>query len=107
MDKVFTNLIGCLKARVNRCGDNQLACLARTSDLSTMYEICEGSRDLKNLLGLDKIMHKEHHLMEKMRAMVLPMPLAKSLGRPSVSRCSLHPDKHNLYSDLFVLPKLK
>ncbi len=72
-------------------------------------KIEESFRDLKSLLGLDKMMHNKRHLMEKMVALVL-MTYAIGLILGETLRSYLFPGphrKHKLYSGLFVLLKLK
>ncbi len=71
-------------------------------------KIDECFRDLKNLLGLDKMMHKKRHLMEKMVALVL-IAYAIGLILGEALRSHLFPQthrKHKIYSGLFVLLKL-
>jgi transposase len=72
-------------------------------------KIEETFRDLKSLLGFDKMMHKKRHLMEQMVALVLiAYAIALILGESL--RAHLFPEthrKHKLYSGLFVLLRLK
>lgn len=71
-------------------------------------KIDECFRDLKNLLGLDKLMNKQRTYMEKMVAL-LTIAYVIGLWLGEALRASLFPEntrKHRLYSGLFVLLKL-
>lgn len=72
-------------------------------------KIEECFRDLKSLLGLEKMMHKKRDHMEQMVTLVL-IAYAIGLILGESLRAYLFPDnhpKHKLYSGLFVLLKLK
>lgn len=72
-------------------------------------KIEECLRDLKRLLGLEKMMHKKRAHMEQMVALVL-LAYAIGLILGETLRSHLFPDghpKHKIYSGLFVLLKLK
>ena len=72
-------------------------------------KIDESFRDMKNLLGLDKLMNKRRDHMEKMVALLL-IAYAIGLWLGETLRKALFPEgtrKHKLYSGLFVLLKLK
>jgi transposase len=72
-------------------------------------KIEQAFRDLKNLLGLEKMMHKKRELMEKMVAMML-IAYAISLVLGETLRTHLFAEtrrKWQAYSGLFVLLKLK
>ncbi len=69
----------------------------------------ESFRDMKNLLGLEKLMNKHRDNMEKMVALLL-IAYAIGLWLGETLRPTLFPKgsrKHKLYSSLFVLLKLK
>ena len=72
-------------------------------------KIEESFRDLKSLLGMEKLMNKRRDHMEKMVALLL-IAYAIGLWLGETLRSTLFPDgtrKHKLYSGLFVLLKLK
>ena len=72
-------------------------------------KIDESFRDMKNLLGLEKLMNKRRDHMEKMVALLL-IAYAIGLWLGETLRATLFPEgsrKHKLYSGLFVLLKLK
>lgn len=72
-------------------------------------KIDESFRDMKSLLGLEKLMNKRRDHMEKMAALLL-LAYAIGLWLGETLRASLFPEnarKHKLYSGLFVLLKLK
>jgi len=72
-------------------------------------KIEESFRDMKSLLGLEKLMNKRRDHMEKMVALLL-IAYAIGLWLGETLRSTLFPDgtrKHKLYSGLFVLLKLK
>lgn len=72
-------------------------------------KIEEAFRDMKNLLGLQKLMNKHQDQMEKMIALLL-IAFVISLWLGEVIRAGLFPlgsPKHALYSGVFVLLKLK
>ena len=71
--------------------------------------IDESFRDMKSLLGLEKLMNKRRDHMEKMVALLL-IAYVIGLWLGETLRSSPFPEnarKHNLYSGLFVLLKLK
>jgi hypothetical protein len=72
-------------------------------------KIDEAFKDLKSLLGMDKMMHQKRHWMEQMVSLAL---IAYTIGLVlGETLCShLFPEtsrKRKLYSGLFVLLKLK
>ena len=72
-------------------------------------KIEECFRDMKNLLGLEKLMNKRRDQMEKMVALLL-IAYAIALWLGEVLRSVRFPEgtrKHKLYSGLFVLLKFK
>jgi hypothetical protein len=72
-------------------------------------KIDESFRDLKNLLGMDKLMCQKHHWMEQMVCLAL-IAYAIGLVLGETLRAHLFPEtsrKWKLYSGLFVLLKLK
>ena len=72
-------------------------------------KIEESFRDMKSLLGLEKLMNKRRDHMEKMAALLL-IAYAIALWLGETLRSMLFPEgtrKHKLYSGLFVLLKLK
>ena len=72
-------------------------------------KIEESFRDMKNLLGLEKLMNKRRDHMEKMVALLL-IAYAIALWLGETLRSTLFPEgsrKHKLYSGLFILLKLK
>ena len=72
-------------------------------------KIDECFRDMKNLLGLEKLMNKHRTAMEKMVALLL-IAYVIGLWLGETLRDSLFPAthrKHMLYSGLFILLKLK
>ena len=76
---------------------------------SQRMKIEESFRDMKNLLGLEKLMNKRRDHMEKMVALLL-IAYAIGLWLGVTLRSALFPEgtrKHKMYSGLFVLLKLK
>ena len=72
-------------------------------------KIEEGFRDLKSLLGMDKMMHQKRHWMEQMVCLAL-IAYAIGLVLGETLRSYVFPEtsrKSKLYSGLFVLLKLK
>ena len=72
-------------------------------------KIDESFRDLKNLLGMDKLMCQKRHWMEQMVCLAL-IAYAIGLVLGETLRSHLFPEtsrKWKLYSGLFVLLKLK
>jgi hypothetical protein len=111
MGKVFVNLIGQWKEGLSEplWVMTNLNAEEGLSIYLQRMKIDECFRDLKNLLGLDKIMHKKRQLMEKMVALVL-IAYAIGLVLGETLRSHLFPEshrKHKIYSGLFVFLKLK
>jgi len=76
---------------------------------SQRMKIEESFRDMKNLLGLEKLINKRRDHMEKMVALLL-IAYAVGLWLGENLRSTLFPRgtrKHIMYSGLFVLLKLK
>ncbi len=111
MGKVFVNLIGRWKE-----GFNEPIWIMTSLPAEQGLEIYlqrmkieQTFRDLKSLLGMDKLMCQKRHWMEQMIALallayVIGLVLGETLRTqvfPATSR------KHKLYSGLFVLLKLK
>lgn len=72
-------------------------------------KIEESFRDMKSLLGLEKLMYKRRDHVEKMVTFLL-LAYAIGLWLGETLRSVLFPEgtrKHKLYSGLFVLLKLK
>jgi hypothetical protein len=72
-------------------------------------KIEEAFRDLKSLLGMEKLMNKHQNQMEKMIAMLL-VAYVISLWLGEALRTQLFPEgnrKHKLFSGLFIFIKLK
>lgn len=111
MGKVFVNLIGWWQEGFNEpmwIMTNLSAEQGRSFYLQRM-KIDESFRDLKNLLGLDKMMFQKRHWMEQMVSLAL-MAYAIGLVLGETLRSHLFPEtsrKRRLYSGLFVLLKLK
>lgn len=111
MGKIFVNLIGQWKEGLNEplWVMTNLPAEAGLSIYLQRMKIEQSFRDLKSLLGFDKMMHKKRPLMEKMVALVL-IAYAIGLVLGEALRSHLFPEphrKHKLYSGLFVLLKLK
>jgi hypothetical protein len=111
MGKVFVNLIGQWKEGLNEplWVMTNLPAEQGLSVYLQRMKIEETFRDLKSLLGFDKMMHKKRHLMEKMVALAL-IAYAIGLVFGETLRSHLFPEPHRkykLYSGLFVLLKLK
>lgn len=111
MGQVFVNLIGQWKEGLNEPVwiMTNLPAEEGLSIYLQRMKIDECFRDLKNLLGLDKMMHKKRQLMEKMVSLVL-IAYAIGLVLGETLRSHLFPQthrKHKIYSGLFVLLKLK
>jgi hypothetical protein len=111
MGKVFVNVIGVWKdgfskplwVMTNLDAEQGLAIY------SQRMKIEESFRDLKSLLGLEKLMNKRRDHMEKMVALLL-IAYAIGLWLGETLRATMFPEgtrKHKLYSGLFVLLKLK
>jgi len=111
MGKVFVNLIGIWREGFSNplwVMTNLDAEQALDTYLQRM-KIEESFRDMKNLLGMEKLMAKRRDHMEKMVALLL-IAYAIGLWLGETLRAALFPDgtrKHKLYSGLFVLLKLK
>jgi ABC-type bacteriocin/lantibiotic exporter with double-glycine peptidase domain len=72
-------------------------------------KIEESFKDLKSLLGIDKVMCQKRHWMEQMVCLAF-IAYAIGLVLGETLRSHLFPEtsrKHKLYSGLFVLLKLK
>ena len=111
MGKVFVNVIGVwgegfskpLWVMTNLDAEQGLAIYLQR------MKIEESFRDMKNLLGLEKLMNKRRDYMEKMVALLL-IAYAIGLWLGETLRSALFPEgtrKHKIYSGLFVLLKLK
>jgi hypothetical protein len=111
MGKVFVNVIGIWKEGFSKplwVMTNLEAKQGLAIYLQRM-KIEECFRDMKNLLGLEKLMNKRRDQMEKMVALLL-IAYAIALWLGEMLRSVLFPEgtrKHKLYSGLFVLLKLK
>jgi len=111
MGKVFVNVIGQWKEGLNEplwVMTNLTAEQGLAFYLQRM-KIEESFRDLKSLLGLDKMMHQKRHWMEQMVCLAL-IAYAIGLVLGETLRTYLFPEtsrKHKLYSGLFILLKLK
>jgi len=111
MGKVFVNVIGVwgegfskpLWVMTNLDAEQGLAIYLQRMKIEECF------RDMKNLLGLKKLMNKRRDHMEKMVALLL-IAYAISLWLGETLRSALFPEgtrKHKIYSGLFVLLKLK
>jgi len=111
MGKVFVNLIGIWQEGFSSplwVMTNLDAHPALDIYLQRM-KIEESFRDMKTLLGMQKLMNKRRDYMEKMVALLL-IAYAIGLWLGETLRSTLFPEgtrKHKLYSGLFVLLKLK
>jgi hypothetical protein len=111
MGKVFVNVIGWWKEGLKEpiwIMTNLPAEQALAFYLQRM-KIDEAFKDLKSLLGMDKMMHLKRHWMEQMVSLAL-IAYAIGLVLGETLRSSLFPEtsrKRKLYSGLFVLLKLK
>jgi hypothetical protein len=111
MGKVFVNLIGWWHEGFHEpmwIMTNLPAEQGRSFYLQRM-KIDESFRDLKNLLGMDKMMFQKRQWMEQMVSLAL-MAYAIGLILGETLRSHLFPEtsrKHKLYSGLFTLLKLK
>lgn len=111
MGQIFVNLIGWWKEGFSEpmwIMTNLSAEQGLTIYLQRM-KIEEAFRDMKSLLGLEKMMHKKRELMEKMVAlMLIAYAISLVLGETLRDHCfpKDHP-KHNVFSGLLVLLKLK
>ena len=111
MGRVFVNVIGTWKdgfgkpiwIMTNLDAEKGLAIYLQR------MKIEESFRDMKNVLGLEKLMNKRRDHMEKMVALLL-IAYVIALWLGETLRSTLFPEdsrKHKLYSGLFVLLKLK
>ena len=111
MGKVFVNVIGWWKPGLSEpmwIMTNQPAEQGLAIYLQRM-KIEESFRDLKSLLGLEKLMPKKRELMEKMVALVL-IAYAVTLILGETIRNHLFPEashKYKAYSGPFIFLKLK
>lgn len=111
MGKVFVNLIGWWHEGFNEpmwIMTNLPAEQGRSFYLQRM-KIDESFRDLKNLLGMDKMMFQKRQWMEQMVSLAL-IAYAIGLILGETLRSHLFPEssrKRKLYSGLFTLLKLK
>jgi len=111
MGKVFVNVIGQWKEGLNEplWVMTNLSAEEGLSIYLQRMKIEECFRDLKSLLGLNKMMHKKRSLMEKMVALGL-IAYAIGLVLGETLRSHLFPETHRkrkLFSGLFILLKLK
>jgi len=111
MGKVFVNVIGVWKEGFSKplWVMTNLAAKQGLDVYAQRMKIEEGFRDMKSLLGLEKLMNKRRDHMEKMVALLL-IAYAIGLWLGETLRSTLFPEgtrKHKLYSGLFVLLKLK
>jgi hypothetical protein len=111
MGKVFVNVIGWWQEGLHQpiwIMTNLLAEQGLSFYLQRM-KIEEAFKDLKSLLGMDKLMCQQRHWMEQMVCLAL-MAYAIGLVLGETLRSHLFPEttrKRKLYSGLFVLLKLK
>jgi hypothetical protein len=109
--KVFVNVIGIWREGFSR--PLWVMSNLKAEDGLAIYlqrlKIEECFRDMKNLLGMDKLMNKRRSHMEKMVALLM-IAYVIALWLGETLREALFPGdhrKHKLYSGLFVLLKLK
>ena len=111
MGKVFVNVIGWWKEGLNEpiwIMTNLPAEQGLAFYLQRM-KIDQAFKDLKSLLGMDKMMCQKRHWMEKMVSLAL-IAYAIGLVLGETLRSYLFPEtsrKRKLYSGLFVVLKLK
>lgn len=111
MGQVFVNVIGWWKEGLHEpiwIMTNLPAEQGLSFYLQRM-KIDEAFKDLKNLLGMDKMMHQKRHWMEQMVSLAL-IAYAIGLVLGETLRSHVFPEtsrKRKLYSGLFVLLKLK
>lgn len=109
--KVFVNVIGWWKEGFNEpvwVMTNLSADQGQSFYLQRM-KIDEAFKDLKHLLGLDRMMFQKRHWMEQMLSLAF-IAYAVGLILGETLRADLFPEtsrKRQLYSGLFVLLKLK
>lgn len=111
MGKVFVNLIGVWKEGFSKplWVMTNLDAKQGLEVYAQRMKIEESFRDMKSLLGLEKLMTKRRDHMEKMVALLL-IAYAIGLWLGETLRSTLFPKdtrKHKMYSGLFVLLKLK
>ena len=111
MGKVFVNVIGQWKEGLNEpiWVMTNLSAEQGLDFYQQRMKIDESFKDLKSLLGMDKVMCQKRHWMEQMIclaliAYVIGLVLGETLRSQVFSEISR---KHKLYSGLFVLLKLK
>ena len=111
MGKVFVNVIGVWKQGFH--SPLWIMTNLEAEDGLEIYlqrmKLEESFRDMKSLLGLEKLMNKRRDHMEKMVALLL-IAYAIALWLGETMRAALFPlgtRKHGLYSGLFVFLKLK
>jgi len=111
MGKVFVNVIGWWQAGLsepmwvmtNLPAEQGLAIYLQRMKIEETF------RDMKNLLGLEKMMPKKRELMEKMVALMM-IAYAVTLILGETLRNHLFPEtsrKHKTFSGPFILLKLK
>lgn len=110
MGKVFVNVIGQWQEGLNEpiWIMTNLSAEQGLSFYLQRMKIDESFRDLKSLLGMDKMMHQKRHWLEQMICLAL-IAYAIGLVLGETLRSHLFPEtsrKHKLYSGLFVLLKL-
>jgi len=111
MGKVFVNLVGWWKEGLHEpmwIMTNLPAEQGLAFYLQRM-KIDEAFKDLKSLLGMDKMMHQKRHWMEQMVSLTL-IAYAIGLVLGETLRSHVFPEtsrKRKLYSGLFVLLKLR
>jgi hypothetical protein len=111
MGKIFVNVIGVWKEGFSKplWVMTNLDAKQGLDVYAQRMKIEESFRDMKSLLGLEKLMNKRRDHMEKMVALLL-IAYAIGLWLGETLRSTLFPEgtrKHKLYSGLFVLLKLK
>lgn len=111
MGKVFVNVTGVWKEGFSKplWIMTNLEAKQGLAIYSQRMKIEESFRDMKTLLGLEKLMNKRRDHMEKMVALLL-IAYAIGLWFGETLRSTLFPigsRKHKLYSGLFVFLKLK
>lgn len=111
LGKVFVNIIGWWKEGFQEpmWGMTNLPAEQGLAFYVQRMKIDEAFKDLKSLLGLDKLMCQKRHWMEQMVSLAL-IAYAIGLVLGETLRAHLFPEtsrKRKLYSGLFVLLKLK
>ena len=111
MGKIFVNVIGIWQKGFSK-PLWVMTSLEAKQGLDIYFQrmkIEESFRDMKNLLGLEKLMNKRREQMKKMVALLL-LAYAIGLWLGEALRTAIFPEnsrKHKLYSGLFILLKLK